>query len=205
MITFRNDGKKMKFENEITVEVNCDFEDLEKQLLNIGFELKEKYLLKDIYMINSNYEITDDYLDALKNCVLIRNIIESDKETKLITYKYKEYNVKKEIIKQGKVDCEIKSIESAKALLEAINYKELIHINDEIYVYDNDKTQFAVQLVNDKHIYIEMEDEDNFTNRKYNNVNEMIDELKSYNLPIKEDNYFVKKAEIELIESMKGD
>ena len=195
----------MKFENEITVEVNCSFKDLEKQLLNLGFEFKEKYILKDIYMINSNYEIKNDYLEALKNCVLIRNIIESDKETKQITYKYKEYNEKKEIIKQGKIDCEIKSIESAKALLEAINYKELIHINDELYVYANDKTQFAVQLVNDKHIYIEMEDEGDFTHRKYNSVNEMIDDFKSYNLPVKYDNYFVKKAEIELMESIKGD
>lgn len=114
------------------------------------------------------------------------------KNIKLITYKYKEYNDKKDIIKQGKIDCGVISISDAKSLLELIGYKELIQIRDHLIVYVNDKTELAVQFINDKYIYIEIEEKSNYVSRKYDSIEEMIDNLKQYNIPIKSDNYFVK-------------
>ena len=79
----------MNYENEITVEVNTTLEDLISILENNGFKLKETYDLNDIYLINK-VDKKGDYLSMLNKCVLIRHIIEENKETKMLTYKYKE-------------------------------------------------------------------------------------------------------------------
>lgn len=189
----------MDFEKEITVEVDCTLDELICIIENKGFKLKETYDLKDIYLINKN-EGRSDYLKMLSNCVLIRDIIEENKETKMLTYKYKKYNDKKEIIKQGKVNVKIDDIENSKILFENLGFEELIRINDHMLVYATDKDEFAIQNVNNKHIYIEIEDKCNYANKFYNSVDEMKSVIINNNIPIKNNNFFVKKAEIELQE-----
>ena len=190
----------MKYENEITVMVDMSLEDLKEHLKKLDFTINEEYDLNDIYMLDKNYKNENDYLELLKKCILIRHIIEVDKETKYITYNYKEYNENKEIVKQGKVNCPIVSIDKAISLFEALNYENLISINDHVISYSNGIDEFIVQYVNDKHIYIEIEDKCSFLNKTYETIDDMKDVIKKYNIPIKGDNYFVKKAEIELIE-----
>ena len=193
----------MKYEEEITVEVSCSLETLKNILFDSNFKVVEEYDLNDIYMVEHNYINEDNNLELLKHCVLIRNIIEKDKETKLIIYKHKEYNTNGDIIKQGKVSCKIDSIEDAKRLLESINYKELIKINDHLIIVSNGIDELAIQLVNDKHIYIEIEDKCNSIDKEYLNTDEMKDVISKYNIPIVGTNYYVKKAEIELKEKIK--
>ena len=189
----------MDFEKEITVEVDCTLEELIRIIENKGFKLKETYDLNDIYLINKN-EKRSDYLTMLSNCVLIRDIIEENKETKMLTYKYKKYNDKKEIIKQGKVNVKIDDIENSKLLFENLGFEELIRINAHMLVYATDKDEFVIQSVNNKHIYIEIEDKCNYANRFYNSVDEMKSVIINNIIPIKNNNFFVKKAEIELQE-----
>ena len=106
----------MKYENEITVEADTNLENLIVLLNSKGFELKETYYLNDIYLINKN-DKENNYLSMLNKCVLIRHIIEKNKETKFLTYKYKEYNQNKEITKQGKINVSIDDIDNTKLLL----------------------------------------------------------------------------------------
>ena len=110
-----------------------------------------------------NKEYLDLYL--LSKCVLIRDIIEENKETKMLTYKYKEYNEKEEIVKQGKVKTKIDDIDSAKMLFEKLGFVELIRINDHMRVYATEQDELVVQEVNDKHVYVELEDECHYANR----------------------------------------
>ena len=189
----------MNFENEITVEVDTSLEELISILESKGFQLKEKYDLNDIYLINKN-DKKGDYLSMLNKCILIRHIIEENEETKMLTYKYKEYNENKEIIKQGKVKVKIDDIDNSKLLFEKLNFEELIRINDHMLVYATDKDELVIQSVNDKHIYIEIEDKCNYADRVYNSIDEMKKVITLNSIPIKGDNYFVKKAEIELQE-----
>lgn len=192
----------MNYENEITVEVDTTLEDLIRILEERGFELKEEYDLNDIYLINRNDKDNNkDYLSMLNKCVLIRHVIQKDKEKKLLTYKYKEYNEKKEIIKQSKVTVKVDDIENCKLLFEELNFEELIRINDHMLIYATDNDEFAVQNVNNKHIYIEIEDKCNYANRFYNSIEEMKKVIIDNSIPIKNNNYFIKKAEIELQES----
>mgnify|MGYP004561927865 FL=1 len=193
----------MKYENEITVETVCSLQELNNLLEKLEFKAMEEYDVFDIYMLDKNYNNTENKLELLKHCILIRDIVGKDEETKKITYKYKEYNEKEEIVKQGKIDCEILDIEEAKKLFEALNYEELIRINDHIIVYSNNIDELAVQVVNNKHIYIEIEEKCNYINKKYNSLDEMKNVISKYKIPIKEENYFVKKAEIELEEKTK--
>ena len=193
----------MKYENEITVEVNISLDDLIKILEENGFKLKEEYDLNDIYLINRNDKDNNkDYLSMLNKCVLIRHVIQKDKEKKLLTYKYKEYNEKKEIIKQSKVTVKIDDIENSKLLFESLNFEELIRINDHMLVYATDNDELAIQNVNNKHIYIEIEDKCNYANRFYNSIEEMKKVITDNSIPIKNNDYFVKKAEIELQENL---
>ncbi len=190
----------MNYESEITVEVCVDLSSIIKILEENGFELKEVYDLNDIYLINKN-DKEDDYLSKLNKCVLIRNIIEKDKETKLLTYKYKEYNENKEITRQGKVEVKIDDISNSKLLFEKLGFQELIRINDHMLVYATDKDELVIQNVNNKHIYIEIEDKCNYADRFYNSIDEMKKVITDNNIPIKNNDFFVKKAEIELQET----
>lgn len=189
----------MKYENEITVEVDTSLDNLINTIEGKGFKLKEKYDLKDIYLINKK-DKENDYLSMLNKCVLIRHIIEDDKETKMLTYKYKEYNENKEITKQGKVKVKIDDIDNSKLLFEKLGFEELIRINDHLLVYATDKDELIIQNVNDKHIYIEIESKCDYANRVYNSIEEMKSVIINNAIPIKDNNFFVKKAEIELQE-----
>lgn len=189
----------MNYENEITVEVDLSINDLIKILESNGFELKEKYELKDIYLINKN-DKNDNYLTMLNKCILIRNIIEDTKETKLLTYKYKEYNENKEIIKQGKINVKIDDIDKTELLFEKLNFEELIRINDYMLVYATKNDELVIQNVNNKHIYIEIEDKCNYAKRIYNSIEEMKEVIIKNSIPIKNNDFFVKKAVIELQE-----
>lgn len=193
----------MNFENEITVLVNSELNDIKEYLSNLGFKVMEEYCVNDIYMINKCYVDNEHSLELLKKCVLIRNIIDESGSKKFLTYKYKEYNDKEEIIKQGKINVKVDSIDNSRKLLEALNFEKLISINDNLTVYSNGVDEIVLQYVNNKHIYIEIEDKCNYIDKKYSSIEEMIDVIKKYNIPIKDDNYFVKKAYIELSEVYK--
>lgn len=84
-------GKSMNYEEEITVEVDTDLEELINILEAGGFKLKNTYDLNDIYLVNKNDKNIND-LSILNKCVLIRHIIDENKEINLVTYKHKEYN-----------------------------------------------------------------------------------------------------------------
>lgn len=183
------------FENELTVEVAVSYEHLYELLKNKGFKLTEEYDLIDVYMLKNDC-IETEPLEILKNCVLIRNIITEKENIKAITYKYKEYNAKKEIVRQGKAECKVQDLLAAEKLLSAMGYHQFIKIVDHSKIFSNGQNELAVQLVNDKHIYIEFEQDDN-----YETTQEMKVFLDSLEIPLKSNNYFVKKAEIEILES----
>ena len=143
----------MKYENEITVEVDATLENLVGILKNKGFKLKEEYDLNDIYLIHKD-DTKRNYLSMLNKCVLIRSIIKENKVTKMLVYKNKEYNDNKEITKQGKLKVEIDDIDNSKLLFENLDFEELIRINDHMLVYATDKDELVIQNVNGKHIYI---------------------------------------------------
>lgn len=190
----------MEKEMEIAVKVNVSYEKLEEELKQNNFIKKEEYIVNDSYLINSLINITDmKSLDILKKCVLVRDIVGILKQ---LLYKYKKYDNNGDIIEQGKIKCPVTDINKAMEFMNAIGYEKLFDIHDKCIVFANDKTELVVQLVNDKYIFIEMESEPQYINRKYENVDELKDDICSYNLSIDKSNFFVKKAELILNETL---
>ena len=113
------------------------------------------------------------------------------------------YDENGNITKQGKTNCKINSIEEAVNLFNALGYEKLININDHLLVYANKDDEFVIECVNNKHIYIEIEDKCNYIDKCYKSDEEMKDAIDKYNLPLKQNNYYAKKALDELNEIQK--
>ena len=195
----------MKIEKEITIEINCTYKKLIKILNKNGFKLQEEYNVYDKYMIQDKDIKHSNYLDTLKKAIILREISMPNKDSiKRIVYKYKNYNNLFEIIEQGKINCNVNNIMDAKELLNKMNYNELIKVNNHLETYANGEDQINIQYVNNKHIYIEIDYKAKFINKEYRDIDEMKNVISKYKIPIKENNYFVKKAEIELKEKYKN-
>ena len=87
-----------------------------------------------------------------------------------------------------------------RSLFNALGYEKLININDHLLVYANKDDEFVIECVNNKHIYIEIEDKCNYIDKCYKSDEEMKDVINKYNLPLKQNNYYAKKALDELNE-----
>ena len=141
------------------------------------FNIVDKYTINDIYMIPVDIDIYKLHnLEILSKCVIIRDIPNIEK---ILLYKLKKYASNGDILFQKKIECPI---------------------FDESIVYSNNIIEFTVQIVNNKYIFIEMEQNGMYFNKNYCSVQDLKNELEKYNLPYDKKNYFVKKAEIMLNE-----
>ena len=184
----------MDIGNEITVLVLCDYDTLKKILIKKGFVERGTYDINDYYMINKNIDLTKlSNLEILKKCVIVREINGEQKE---LLYKYKKTGKKGIILEQGKVECPVTDINKAINFMEYIGYQEFFKIHDKSITFTNDRTEFTVQVVNDKYIFIEMEENCKYINKTYKDIEELKVDINSYDLPIDNSNYFVKKAEL---------
>lgn len=183
----------MKEEKEITVLVLTSFDNLNDILKTQGFKEKERYRVCDTYMINKDhYDKNMKTLDILKLCVLVRDVKGIEKK---LLYKYKEYDSNGDILYQTKTSCTIEDIQSAIKFMEVVGYKTLFTIDDLNIVYENNDMEIAVQLVNEKYIFIEFEYHDG-KNKKYASIEKLKSQFNKLSLPILENNYFIKKAEL---------
>ena len=193
--------------NEITVKLKCSIKEINKILENHNFEKISEYILNDEYYIPYNVNINKlSIREILNKAILLRNIEEifvdmtSKKETK-ITFKKKQFSQTGDILKQEKIDCEILDTEDGRNLIEAIGYKNIMNIKENGIIFTNGEFEIQVKdIINgDKLIEVELIEE----NEKFNTIEKLKNEISKLNLPIDTNNYFVKKAEIELAKVLK--
>ena len=92
-----------------------------------GFKIIDKFSMDDTYFVPEEEELGKvNTRDILSKAVLVRDIIGkmSNRRTKLITFKIKNFDESGNILNQKSVNCNILEIEDAKKLLKAIGYKE---------------------------------------------------------------------------------
>lgn len=188
--------------NEITVRLKCSIEEICKILKEKKFNLVEKYLLDDTYFIPKTTDVGIlSVREILSKAILLRNIEEIyenniiNKNTK-ITFKKKNYAKNGDILNQEKVDCEIKSTEDGKKFIESIGYKNLMKIKERGLIFKNGEFEIQVKDIINGDKLIEVEIIEN--NEKFNTIEKLKNEINKLNIPFYKDNYFVKKAEIEL-------
>lgn len=190
--------------NEITVSINCSLKKIYNLLENKGFSIVDKYNMEDIYYIQKDIDIKKQAIEQiLKNYVLIRkvtqfipdNFVDSYNVNKLI-FKSKEIASDGSIIRQDKKDCIIKYIYEGIEFIEALGYKELMTIKEKAIVYGKDDLQLVIKDVENSENLIEIETKEN--NKKLDTIDKLKNIVRELQIPIKANNYFVKKAEIEL-------
>lgn len=188
----------VKESNEITVKIKGKLETFYKIVEEKGFKIIDKFSMNDVYFIPNTLEINKmSTRDILSKAVLVREIRGkmSNRITKEITYKIKYFDNKGNIIQQEAINCDILEIEDAKRLLKAIGYIEIMNIIENDVVYEKGGFQLAIKDIQDGDNLIEIETEENDSLNTVEKLKKKVNEL---DIPIYTDNYFVKKAEIEL-------
>lgn len=188
----------IKESNEITVKIKGSIENLYKILEERNYKIVDKFYMDDYYYIPANLEIEKmTTREILAKAVIVRNIKNEmyDRCNKKITFKIKEIDDKGNILKQEALNCEVINTDDAKKLLNAIGFKEIMNIKEKDVVYEKDKFPLAIkEIINgDNLIEIETEDRDGFRTTE-----ELKKTVNGLDIPIETNNYFVKKAEIEL-------
>ena len=188
----------IKESNEITVKIKVKLDKFYKLVEEKGFKVVNKFSMDDTYFIPKTLKLeTMSTREILSKAVLIRDIKSgiSDRITKKITFKIKNFNEYGNILSQESINCDILNIEDAKKLLRAIGYKEIMNIKEDDVVYEKDGFELAIKDINNGDKLIEVETEEN---NDFDTVEKLIKKVNELEIPIHTDNYFVKKAEIEL-------
>ena len=188
----------LKESNEITVKIKVKLEEFYKLLKEKGFRIVDKFSMNDAYFIPETLDLDRmSTREILSKAVLIRDIRGkmSNRITKKIIFKTKNFDEYGNILSQEAVDCDIIVIEDAKKLLKAIGYKEIMIIKEDDVVYEKDEFKLAIKNINGGDNLIEIETEEN---KDLDTIEKLIQKISELEIPIYTDNYFVKKAEIEL-------
>ena len=190
--------------NEITVRITCSLQEIYNILKDKEFSIVDKYNLEDTYYVLNNIDIRKQPIrELLKKYVLIRNITQFVPEDfidsyNLFTMTFKNKNIALDgtIINQDKKDCQIQNLEQGKAFIESLGYKEIMTIKENAIVYGKGKLKLAIKDVVNGDNLIEIETIENDPELDTTDkLKAMINELQ---IPIDTNDYFVKKAEIEL-------
>lgn len=197
----------IKQENEITMKLKCDVNELCMILENKGFKVVDKFTIKDIFMVPNalNSKLKDlTSRDILKEAILIRDIENEFKgnRVKKITFKNKCFNEFGEILNQEAINCSINSIEEATNLFQAIKYHKIMSIIEKDIVYGKDDFEIAIKDIKDGDKLVEIETVS--SNNKINTIEKLKKEITNLQLPLDTTNFFVKKAEIELDKILKS-
>ena len=184
--------------NEITLKIRCELDEFYKILEEKGFEIMDKFSMNDTYFVPKELELSQiNTRKILSKAVLVRDVTGkmSNRRTKLITFKIKNFDEHGNILNQEAVNCNILEIDDAKKLLRAIGYKEIMNIKENDIVYEKDGFQLAVKDIQNGDNLIEIETEEK---EGLCTIEKLIQKVNEIGLPVYTDNYFVKKAEIEL-------
>ena len=188
----------LKESNEITVKIKCGLNEFYKIIEEKGFKVVDKFSMDDTYFIPETLNIDKmKTREILSKAVLVRDIRRQmpNRIIKQITFKIKNFDEYGNILSQESVNCDILETEDAKKLLKAIGYKEIMNIKEDDIVYEKDGFQLAIKDIKDGDNLIEIETEEN---NDLDTIEKLIQKVKEIEIPIYTDNYFVKKAEIEL-------
>lgn len=188
----------VKENNEITVRIKGELNDFYKIIEEKGFRIYNRFSMNDTYFISQSLNLdTTGTREILSKAVLVREIRgeSSGKITKKITFKIKNFDKYGNILSQEAINCDIVDVEDAKNLLKAIGYKDIMCIKENDVVYEREGLQLAIKDIKNGDKLIEVETEED---EKLNTIDKLIQKINKLDMPIYTDNYFVKKAEIEL-------
>ena len=179
-------------ELKICLKTNASLDTLRENLLNQGFYVQEEFQLNDIYMIDEKIEISLEKKDQIfSNYLLIR---EKVGQKSSLVFKKKETNGKGE--KQRTVtNCPIVSCYDAYNLMKELGYRKLLNLNVHNILFSNGIHEIYLQDVEELGVYIKMMQKNiKINHNNGDTIEEMINNLKKYDLPITDYNTLAKKS-----------
>ena len=182
--------------NEISVKLNTNIQEFCRILEDKKFSTSQKYILYDTYFVPDSLDLEKmTCREILKKAILIRVITDSITKEKVIkfTIKDKQISTEGQILSQSKIDCEILNAEDGRKFLEKLGYYEILNIKENDIVYKKDNLEIAVKDIEN---LLEIETIEN--DSELDTIDKIIKKLNSLELPVDANNYFIKKAEIEL-------
>lgn len=188
----------LKENNEITVKIKCNLDELYNILEKKDFKIVDKFSMDDAYFVPNEIDLDKtNSREILMQAVLVRDITGkiSNRRTKKMTFKIKKFDEYGNILSQSAVNCDILNTDDAKKLLNTIGYQEIMNIKENDIVYEKDGLQLAIKDIENGDNLIEIETTES---ADLNTIEKLIKKINEIEIPIYTDNYFVKKAEIEL-------
>lgn len=189
----------IKTSNEITVKLKCSIEETRKLLLEKGFVEQYNFSLTDNFFVPKDLNMeTMSIREILANAVLTRYIVRNHDPKQIeqrMTFKKKEIDENGVILSQEATSCDVENIEDAKRFLEVIGYKQIMEITEYDVAYKKDS--FFVEtkdIVNGDNL-MEVE---TLESGPYSTIEGLKARILEEGIPIYTDNFFVKKAEVEL-------
>ena len=182
-------------QNEIFVcqRALSNLEEFKEILLNQGFMIQDEYQIDDIYMIEKEEKISlENIEEQFSDYIIIREFV-GKKSTLILNQK--EYDEKGDFIGVIKTNCPIVSCNDAYNLMQNLGYKKLLNLNIHNILFSNGKNEVILQDVEGLGLYVEMKQ----NNLKINHNNgdtleDMINNLNKYDLPLDNSNYVVNKS-----------
>lgn len=188
----------LKESNEITVKIKCELDEFYKNIKEKGFKLVEEFSMDDTYLVPEKLNLENTGIrDILSKAVIIREFESkpSGSINRTITFKIKRFDDVGNIISQEAINCSILEKEEARNLLKAIGYKEIMNIKEDDKIYEREDFKFAVKDIKNGDNLIEVETDEN---EELDTIEKLVNKINEIEIPIYTDDYFVKKAEIEL-------
>lgn len=185
--------------NEITVKLKCTIEKLKEILESKNFNVIRKFILDDTYFIPQELDLKSmKHREIISRAVLLRDITEFMPEQRIakLTFKNKQIDENGNIRKQNKVDCEIVNAETGRMFIEAIGYKKLMKIKENDIVYEKDGFELAIKDIENGDKLVEIETVEG--NSEIDSIDKIKQKINELQIPIDTNDYFIKKAEIEL-------
>lgn len=193
----------LKESNEITVKIKEKLDKFYQIIEEKGFKIRDEFSMNDTYFIPQNLNLDKmTTREILSKSILVREIEDKTfgKMIKKITFKIKNFDENGSILNQESINCDVLDIEDAKNLLRAIGYQEIMCIREDDVVYKNGQLELAIKDVKNGDKLIEVETEES---EELNTIDKLIRKVNELDIPIYTDNYFVKKAELELDKVLK--
>lgn len=187
-------------EKEICLKSNVSFEKLKNIMFDMGFKVQEDFQMNDIYMINKDINISLDNKNVIfKDNILIRETVG---KKILFVNKIKELDKNGVVIGEHSVKCSITDSLSGYSFLCSIGYKKAFELKDHNLLVTNGVNEIYIQDVEELGTYIEMEQKNLLLkNTNGDSIDELVNTIKKYNLPLDYSNISVKKS-VEMLEKI---
>ena len=187
-------------EKEICLKSNASFDEIRNIMFDMGFKVQEDFQMNDIYMVKQDIDISLDNKDTIfKDNILGRETV--GKKVQLVN-KIKELDDNGIVIGEHSVKCPITDSESGYKFLCSIGYKKAFELKDHNLLVTNGINEIYLQDVEGLGTYVEMEQKNLLLNHTNGDtIEELVNTIKKYNLPLDYDNISVKKV-IEMLEKI---